>query len=649
MSSQQLTIGQALSKAKKVSKQGQIAVAIQLYKTVLQSQPSHPIASKRLRQLQEKTKHNQSTQTLAIQPSQVQINALINLYQSGQLEKTENTCKNILKAYPRSFIVFNILGTALQGQGKLKNAVQAYNEAIHLQSDYAEAYNNRAAALKQLGQLEKAIESYNKAIQLQPNYAGFYNNRGVAFQELGQINKAIESYNKAIQLQPDYAKAYNNHGMALLAIGQPEKAIESYKKAIQLQPDYAKAYNNLLMSLNYTSNFNFTDVITIANQFGKFVTEKAKIQFSSYQCLSFPIKLRIGFVSGDLRNHPVGYFLESVLSCINFTMIELIAYPTTPKTDELSKRIKPFFSIWRSIYGKDDETAANLIHADGIHILIDLSGHTKFNRLPMFSLKPSPIQVSWLGYFSTTGVNEIDYLLGDPYLTPPSNEKHFTEKIWRLPETRWCFTPPSVDIEVATLPALNNEYVTFGCFSNLSKINNKTIKLWAKVINLSPNSRLLLKAKQLSDLPICKSVMQQFVTHGVNSNRIKLETSENREKYFEAYNRVDIMLDTFPFSGGTTSIECLWMGVPILTLAGDSLVSRQGVGILMNAGLPDWIAYNEDEYITKSFSFASDLDKLASLRSRLREQVVDSPLFDAQRFARNFENALWGMWDEYQD
>jgi len=384
----------------------------------------------------------------------------------------------------------------------------------------------------------------------------------------------------------------------------------------------------------------------MARKFGKIVTEKTGPHFPDYHCLPRPEKLRVGLVSGDLRSHPVSYFLESVLSAIDPSKIELIAYPTTPIVDDLSERIKPSFSMWKPIYGKNDEAAANMIYADGVHILLDLSGHTANNRLPMFGYKPSPVQVSWLGYFATTGLNEMDYLIGDPYVTPPKDDDQFTEKIWRLPETRWCFTPPDVDTEVSEPPAVNHGYVTFGCFNNATKVNDEVMALWTKVLNAIPNSRLLLKAKQFHDQMARESIIQRFAAHGIDNKRISLEEFEDRQKYFAAYNKIDITLDPFPFTGGTTSVESLWMGVPLVTLAGDSLISRQGVGVLMNAGLPDWIAEDEEEYVAKAVLFASDLDKLAILRTGLRSQVLASPLFDAPRFARNIENALLEMWNQ---
>ena len=713
--SQQLTIEQALSRAKKATKQGKTAVAVQLYNAVLQHQPNHPVAKKGLRKLQAGLPHNQAAQIETADPSQDQINALVELYHSGQLIKTEQACRELLQTYPQSLVVFNVLGVVLCGRGKLQEAVTSYDKAIRIKPDFAEAYTNRGNALKELGQLGEALRNYDKAIQINPDYAEAFSNRGATLKDLGQLEGAVASYDKAIQINPDYAEAYNNRGIALEQLGQLDEALQSYNKviqlkpnsadaytnrgstlsklgrldgalrshdqaiqfrpdcaeafnnrgntlkelgrlnegmknfskAIQLKPDYAGAYSNFLLALNYTSNHSAFNRIAMARKFGEIVKKKAQSHSSPYQSPPMPGRLRVAFVSGDLRNHPIGYFLESILSSIDPSRIDVIAYPTTHTIDALSERIKPFFSKWKSIYAQKDEAAANLINADGVHVLIDLSGHTADNRLPVFAYKPAPVQVSWLGYFATTGLNEMDYLLGDPYVTPPKYDNQFIEKVWRLPETRWCFTPPNVDIELSVLPALSHGYVTFGCFNNLIKVNDKVVELWAKMLDAIPNSRLLLKAKQFRDLVTRESVIQRFIAQGINSNRIMLEGPEDRQKYFAAYNRIDITLDPFPFTGGTTSIESLWMGVPLVTLAGGSLVSRQGVGVLMNAGLPDWIAADEEEYLAKAILFASDLDKLARLRTGLRSQVLASPLFDAPRFARNFENAFLEMWNQY--
>ena len=343
----------------------------------------------------------------------------------------------------------------------------------------------------------------------------------------------------------------------------------------------------------------------------------------------------------------MGYFIEGVLKSLTTQFaeqLEFYAYSWSPRTDTLTERIKACCQDWRTVVGQSDETLARQIHDDGIDILIDLSGHFDSNRLPMFAWKPAPVQVSWLGYFATTGVAAIDYLIADPWTLPETEEAYFTEKIWRLPETRLCFTPPDIDVEVSPLPALTNGYVTFGCFNSLAKMNDDIVSLWSRVLASVPDSQLFLKAKQLKDDSVRQNTIERFAAHGVDADRLILEGSESRARYLAAYHRVDIALDPFPYPGGTTSVESLWMGVPVLTLAGERFLSRQGVGIVMNAGLPEWIAADTDDYVSRAASHAGDLQRLAALRNKLRQQVLTSPIMDARRFAIHFEAVLRGMW-----
>jgi protein O-GlcNAc transferase len=259
------------------------------------------------------------------------------------------------------------------------------------------------------------------------------------------------------------------------------------------------------------------------------------------------------------------------------------------------------------------------------------------------------VQLSWLGYFATTGVAAVDYFIADPWTLPPDQEAYFTEKIWRLPETRLCFTPPKADVAVGPLPALSNGYVTFGSFNNLSKMNDAVVTLWAQVLHAVPGSRLFLKYQQLAEASVRQSTCERFAVHGISPGRLIFEDYVPRANYLAAYQRVDIALDPFPFPGGTTTVEALWMGVPVLTLAGERFLSRQGVGLLMNAGLPEWVASDPRDYVARAVAHAGDLQDLASLRNGLRQQVLASPIFDSPRFARHFEAALRTMWQKWCD
>ncbi len=541
------------------------------------------------------------------------------------------------------------LGLSNYYLNKTSEALKNIDKAIQLNPDNSEAYTSRGNVLRELGQLDDALLNHEKAIQLKPDNSEAYINRGNVLKELGRLNDALSSHDKAIQLKPNNPEAYTNRGTVLRELGRLNDALSSHEKAIQLNPDCFDAYSNYLMASTYIADFALSDYFEMARRFSSIAVSKATLSLSNYIASTANNRLRVGFVSGDLCNHPVGYFIEGILAHLSNSKIEIISYPTTPKQDSLTKRIKPFFFRWQPICELSDKDAANLIYNDGVHILVDLAGHTAHNRLPMFAWKPAPIQISWLGYFATTGLPMMDYILSDPYLTPSEKNDAFVERIWPLPETRWCFTPPDIQIDVQDLPAERNKFLTFGCFNNFSKLNEQVFELWSKVLHAIPDSRLLLKSKQLAEGGVCSEIMQQFYSRGIASDRIMLEKSESRDKYFAAYNKIDIALDPFPFTGGTTSVEGLWMGVPVITMAGDSLVSRQGVSILENVGLADWIAKDKDDYVNKAVLFSSDLEKLAKLRAALRSKSLSSPLFNAQRFAKNFEGALWQMWKNFEN
>jgi protein O-GlcNAc transferase len=282
-------------------------------------------------------------------------------------------------------------------------------------------------------------------------------------------------------------------------------------------------------------------------------------------------------------------------------------------------------------------------------VLLDLSGHTAKNRLPMFAWKPAPVQVSWLGYFASTGVAEMDYLLADATGVPHQHQSHFSETVWYLPDTRLCFTPPNTDLAVTPLPSLSNGFVTFGCYQNLAKVTDEVLNVWGRIFAALPQARLRLVSKYLKDPSVVAQLQLRLQQCGIAASRISLHGAIPRQDYLASHAGVDMVLDTFPYPGGTTTCESLWMGVPTLTLAGDTLLSRQGASLMTAAGLPDWIATSEDDYVAKAIAFSQNVPQLATLRAGLREQVRTSPLFDAPRFAKHFEQALWEMWQAKQE
>ena len=489
------------------------------------------------------------------------------------------------------------------------------------------------------------MASFRRVLALRPDLAEAHNNLGVALNDQGKLAEAVACFRRALAVKPDSAEAHNNLGNALKDQGKIEEAIASYRRALSLQPELTRAHSNLLFSLNYLASQTASAYLEEARDYGRKVAAMVGARFSDWTCAPTPERLRIGLVSGDFREHPVGFFLENILANLDPSRVELIAYPTHHEEDELGSRIRSRVMAWKSLLGLTDAAAARLIHDDGVHVLLDLSGHTSHNRLPVFAWKPAPVQASWLGYSASTGLAEMDYLLADPYVVPPSEEKQFAEAIWRLPECYLCFSPPRREVEVGSLPALEEGLITFGCFNNPVKINGQVIALWAKVLAAIPGSRLLLKAKQFGDSTFADKMRQRFVAAGIDSRRLLLEGFNlKRREHLAAYNRVDIALDPFPYNGTTTSIEGLWMGVPFIARRGERFIGHVGESIAHNAGLADWIAMGEEDYVEKVVAHTADLENLARLRADLRQQVLASPLLDARRFARNFEAALWGMW-----
>jgi predicted O-linked N-acetylglucosamine transferase (SPINDLY family) len=614
-----------------------------------------------------------------IQPSLNELNRLIERFNAGHLAEVEAQARLLIEKFPKLTVAWKLLGVCLHRQGRREDALPVLSKAANLAPNDAEAHynlgvtqeslkqysdaaasyrrslemnpiaanthNNLANVLRYLGQLDVAETHCQAALKINPQFAGALNNLGSILSELGRSDEAITSLSRSIKIDPMLAEAHSNLGGELQNRGDFENAEKSYRKALLCRPDFAEAQTNLLCLLNCTS-YTAQNYLMEALKFGQMVSKNATNKFSSWSNTEQPKRLRVGMVSGKFRNHPVGFFLEAVLANINQESLELIAYSTFHKEDSLTARIRPYFSAWKSIAEKSDDAVASMIHKDGINLLIDLSGHSEHNRLGVFAWKPAPVQLSWLDSFATTGVTEMDYLVADETGVSDSQRADFSEAIWYLPDTRMCFSPPHTELPISSLPALKNDGVTFGCFQRLDKMNAEMLATWGQIFSAIPNAKLRWQCKQFGNPIVAEQVMQRLQQNGISANRISLQGAVLREAYLLAHAEVDMLLDTFPYPGGTTTCEAMWMGVPTLTLQGHTMLSRQGASLLSAAGLQDWIATSYEDYIAKAIYLASDLPKLAVLRAGLRDQVSISPLFDAPRFARNFEQALWAMWQE---
>lgn len=354
-----------------------------------------------------------------------------------------------------------------------------------------------------------------------------------------------------------------------------------------------------------------------------------------------PKKLRLGFISSDFGNHPGGYFSLSTLQELRKKNFELVAYSNFDRSDEFSHHFKPLFLKWYSIEKKKDEEVVKQIVNDGIHILMELQGHSNKNRIPIFMYKAAPIQVSWLSQ-GTLGLTEIDYLIGSSITIPSDEESHFVEKIWRLPEISHCFTPPDFDVKINNLPAIKNNFVTFGNANKLTKMNDDVVSLWSKILLSIPNSRLLLRCRELTSQKIVENTFERFKKYNINKNRLLLlGKAGTRKELLETYNKIDIALDPFPFQGYTSTCEAVWMGVPVITLKGNRYLFHSGESINSNLNMHDWIAKNYDEYISKAIKFSSNINELSKIRMNLRNIILQSPVCDAVRLTEHFSKMLW--------
>lgn len=568
----------------------------------------------------------------------------------GDSDQAISRFKRAIAEDPEYAQAYFNLGLALKKVSRYEESEQCFLKAIQIKPDFAEAYIDYGMLLQHFGKPDVAEAKYRKALELDPTLSAIYVNLGVVLSHTGRFSEADALYKKGSLLHPNDTGLLINWSNAQKDMGNITVAIELLNKAIAIDPTLLGAYSNLLFNQHYLPEWDDVQMLQDARSFGSQAVMRAR-PFQTWENEKDPLRrIRIGFVSGDLRNHPVGYFLEGVLAAItaNTTAnVDVYAFPTRACADAVSERLRSYCKGWHSAIELSDSEFCDIVRRNRIDILIDLSGHTGYSRLGMFAWRPAPVQVSWLGYFATTGLSTIDYLIADPWTLPEAEENNFIEKIWRLPETRLCFTPPKEDIEVNALPAIKNGYITFSCFNNLAKVSDRVIQTWARILAGTPGSRLLVKSQLNRDREKSKEVFTRFAANGISADQLILEDYESRQNYFYAHHRVDIALDPFPYPGGTTTAESLWMGVPVLTLAGTHFLERQGVGLMANVGLENWIACDVEDYIAKAIHMAADIESLTKLRSALRQRALHSPIFDGQRFAAHFVDAMRHMWGEY--
>lgn len=539
----------------------------------------------------------------------------------------------------------NNLGISQRHLGRLEEAVQSFRHAAKLKRGFPDAHSNLGNALRELGRLEPAEASLGRAISLKPDFAAAHANLGIVLRDRGRLPDAERSLRRALALDPAYAEAHSDLGATLFWLGRLEEAEHCFRQALALDPGLTAASRNLVALLSYAPGRAPAEVFAAHRDFAREHYPAAKSpHFDNVP--DARRKLRVGYVSGDLRHHPVGHFLEPVLAKHSRLEFETVCYHASAQSDDMTGRLKALATRWQDAFALDDEALTNQIREDRIDILVDLSGHTRGNRLGVFARRAAPVQASWLGYLNTTGLEAMDYRITDPRASPEGMfDSYHVEKLIRLPDSQLCFPPPRGCPAVGPLPAAQSGAVTFACFANPAKMGPDLVALWGRLLARVPASRLLVVTNTLITVP--RDYVNRFTSYGVPAERVQILGSKPYAEYLALHNSVDIVLDTVPFAGGTTSCIALWMGVPVVSLAGNAVPSRGGASLLHSAGLDELIAQTPDEYVEIAASLAGDVARLAALRSTLRDRMERSPLMDAARFTSNLESAYRGMWQTW--
>ena len=563
----------------------------------------------------------------------------------GRLEEAAACFHQALRLMPGVAEVQHNLGNAYLKLGRLEEAATSFRQALRLRPDFVEAHNNLGNVLLAQGQLEEGAECFRQAIRLKPDFVEAHHNLGAVCLRLGRLEEAAASFQRVFTINPDYVEAYNNQANVLLAQGHLTEAVATLRQAMQSLPDNDKLHSNLLLALNYLPEQN-AETMLREHRSWEMSHVLPSTTLPTYANGPDPERrLRIGYVSADFRTHSVAYFIEPLFAAHDRTNVEVVCYADVAHPDATTKRLRNLADRWRDIVGLRDDAVAELIRSDGVDILVDLSGHTAGNRLKVFSHKPAPVQVTYLGYPNTTGLSSIDYRITDSIADPPGQETCYTEKTVRLPGCFLCYQPPVDSPPISSLPASEKGHVTFGSFNNLAKINPKVVTLWAKLLQTVPGSRLLLKNSSFTDAPTRERYHNLFEAHGVPRERIDLlgHALTSRE-HLALYHGMDIALDTFPYNGTTTTCEALWMGVPVITLMSTAHAGRVGASLLNTVGLTEWIAAAPEQFIAIAVDKARDLHGLAELRAGLRARLAASALCDGGTFARKIEAAYREMW-----
>lgn len=562
------------------------------------------------------------------------------LTEMGNQERAVDIYQQVVVAVPSEFRAYYGLGNALRTQGKPDQAVDAYRRAIQLRPDYPEAHYSLGNALRDLGMTTEAAAEYEQSIALKPNYAEAHNNLGNVLREQGLAPQAIAHYLSALSIKPDFAECRSNLGNALKDMGDIAGAMASYRQALASNPALKEAHSNLIYAKQFLAGTTLAEILGDHMEWNRRYVAPAISRRFEHPLLRLSPAPRLGFVSGDFRQHPVGYFTVGVVEGLSKLGCSITCYANQREHDGITQRFQNASHVWRDCASLSDDELSECIFRDKIEILFDLTGHNERNRLMVFARKPAPIQITWAGYMATTGVETIDYIIADRHEIPEESRRYYTEKVIEMPYSFVCYDPPAYAPPVSPPPSSSNGHVTFGCFNLLGKISPSVVDVWCEILGRVPTARLMLKTKELNSAETKASLEKLFIQRGIAPQKIELVGGTSHLEHLKHYGKIDIALDPFPFSGSTTTLESLWMGVPVITLPGETFASRHSLSFLSTLGLMEMIALDKEHYVSMAEGIAKDLPRIARIRSTLRERFGSSPLCDAAGFAAKLLQAL---------
>lgn len=571
--------------------------------------------------------------------------AINTLAQKGSLSHALELCEGLYSRFPDHARVLHGMGLLCFRNGECQRGVELLNKAIEIKPDYADAYYNLSQMMKFFWRTAEEEYLLKQALRFNPNHSNAMAYYAVCLKDKDKWQDAMDYCDKSLAINCDNPIALETLGNIYLHTGNAVDAVTYYRKALAAGAA-SITQSKVIYALHLLPTTSQKEIYEESLQWERlFGFDKQPRPHLNCSCEER--KIRVGYVSGDLKFHPVCYHLRPVLAAHDMREVEVYLYSTISFQDDMTRELADYSYQYRDISMLSDERAETVIRSDGIDILVDLSGHTAFNRLTLFERKPAPVQMSWIGYFNTTGLKKIDYLISDPITIPPEDDALIVEKVLRLPDIRFCYAPPHATPDVAAPPVLKNGFITFGSFNKICKINEEVVRAWSKVLHAVSGSKLLLKWALLDDEVIRKRYIDAFAAHGIERERLILRPESYYMEMLKEYDDIDIALDTFPFNGGATTCDALWMGVPVITLEGKTPISRQTKAFLYALGRPEWVAGSLDEFVQAAVQMAKDSAWLSAIRKCQRESMSASPLCDNLRFTRNLEQAYRMVWSDW--